>query len=153
MKRNVLSVLLAGLLALGLSACSSTGMRGADPTASISNTSDSSNPLSDADSMAGTSAGAPTGRTGNVASVPPATLNSTVTSIEVVPRQGEGAATSAGTVAGAAVGGTSSAGSAERVFRITRRTDDGQTHTITQEWAPTFSTGDRVRMENGTIRR
>ncbi len=161
MNRIEVSVLLASVLAVGLTACSATSMRGntADRAASISNTSDSSNPLSDTESMAAptpanrTTAGAPPGRSSDLASVPQATFNSTVMSIEVVPRQGEGADTSAGTVAGAAVGGTGTASSTERVFRITLRTDDGQTHTITQEWAPAFSTGDRVRMENGVIRR
>ena len=41
----------------------------------------------------------------------------------------------------------------ERVYRITLRTDDGRTQTITQEWAPSFATGDRVRMTNGAIQR
>jgi outer membrane lipoprotein SlyB len=41
----------------------------------------------------------------------------------------------------------------ERVYRITLHTDDGRTQTITQEWAPSFATGDRVRLNNGAIQR
>ena len=41
----------------------------------------------------------------------------------------------------------------DRVYRITLRTDDGRTQVITQEWAPTFSTGDRVRINSGVIQR
>ena len=32
-------------------------------------------------------------------------------------------------------------------------TDDGRTQVITQEWAPTFATGDRVRLVSGSIQR
>jgi hypothetical protein len=31
--------------------------------------------------------------------------------------------------------------------------DDGTTRVVTQEWAPTFRTGDRVQMSGGTIQR
>ena len=82
------------------------------------------------------------------------TPNSTVTSIEVVQRTAGDTSTSAGTVAGAAVGGTTGATmSGDRVYRITLRTDDGRTQVITQEGAPTFSTGDRVRLSSGVIQR
>jgi hypothetical protein len=81
------------------------------------------------------------------------TPNSTVTSIEIVQRQGAGATGSgtagASTAAGAATGTTMG----ERVYRITLRMDDGSSQVITQEWAPTFSTGDRVRMNSGAIQR
>jgi outer membrane lipoprotein SlyB len=42
---------------------------------------------------------------------------------------------------------------ADRVYRITQRMDDGRTRVITQESTPTFSTGDRVRMAEGTVQR
>ncbi|MDQ1923876.1 hypothetical protein [Massilia pseudoviolaceinigra] len=91
------------------------------------------------------------------ASAPTGTPNSTVSKIEVVPRQGSGAASTGG-----AVGGTGSAGSTgtsgstmtgDRVYRITLKMDDGATQVITQEWAPSFVTGDRVRMSGGAIER
>jgi outer membrane lipoprotein SlyB len=41
----------------------------------------------------------------------------------------------------------------DRVYRITLRTDEGRTQVITQEWVPTFSTGDRVRVSSGAIQR
>jgi outer membrane lipoprotein SlyB len=41
----------------------------------------------------------------------------------------------------------------DRLYRITLRTDDGRTQVITQEWAPTFATGDRVRLVSGSIQR
>jgi outer membrane lipoprotein SlyB len=31
--------------------------------------------------------------------------------------------------------------------------DDGSTRVITQEWAPSFRSGDRVRVEKGMIQR
>jgi outer membrane lipoprotein SlyB len=70
--------------------------------------------------------------------------------IEVVPRSGD--ATGAGTMAGAAVGGTAT-GTADRVYRVTLRMDDGSTRVITQEWAPTFRSGDRVNLTGGEIQR
>ncbi|QYF94179.1 hypothetical protein KY495_02810 [Massilia sp. PAMC28688] len=86
--------------------------------------------------------------------------NSTVTSIEVVPRHSSGAATAAGATAGqGAVGGSSTAGTTgasvtgDRSYRITLRMDDGRTQVITQDWAPAFGTGERVRMIDGVIRR
>lgn len=112
--------------------------------------------------QSGTTQGATTGgagSTGTAIQTAPATPNSTVVSIEVIPRQAGGAATGAGTVAGAAVGGTTGTGTTgatmtgDRVYRITLRMDDGRTQTITQEWAPSFTNGDRVRMVNGAIQR
>ena len=85
------------------------------------------------------------------------TPNSTVSKIEVVPRQTSGTAGTGGTV-----GSTGSAGSTgtsggtmtgERVYRITLKMDDGATQVVTQETAPSFATGDRVRMSGGAIQR
>lgn len=76
--------------------------------------------------------------------------NSVVTMIEVVPRSG--AATGAGSMAGAAVGG-SAAASGDRVYRITLRMDDGSTRVVTQESAPSFRSGDRVHLSGGEIQR
>jgi outer membrane lipoprotein SlyB len=163
MKRIEQGVLLAGLLAFMLAGCSSTDdVERAN--SSLSSEVDSSipatasTPASPAAGATGTSASGSmasgdSGQTGGSApgsaSIAP---NSTVTSIEVVQRPA--GATGAGTVAGAAVGGTTGATGGDRVYRITLRMDDGQTQVVTQEWAPTFSTGDRVRISaSGAIQR
>jgi outer membrane lipoprotein SlyB len=153
MKRIEQGVLLAGLLAFMLAGCSSTDdVERAN--SSVSSEMDSSMPAAASATPAAPAMGATgtsaSGSAPGSASIGP---NSTVTSIEVVQRQA--GATGAGTVAGAAVGGaTGAATSGDRVYRITLRTDDGQTQVITQEWAPTFSTGDRVRISaSGAIER
>jgi outer membrane lipoprotein SlyB len=81
--------------------------------------------------------------------------NSTVVSIEVVPRSASDA-TGAGTVAGAAVGSsatgaTGSSMTSDRVYRITLRMDDGSTQVVTQETTPDFRSGDRVNVTSGVI--
>jgi outer membrane lipoprotein SlyB len=76
--------------------------------------------------------------------------NSVVTLIEVMPMPSGSSST--GTVAGAAVGGTGSPAS-DRVYRITLHMDDGSTRVVTQEAAPTFKAGDRVRMSGNSIQR
>lgn len=178
MKRIEQSVLLAGLLAFGLSAC--TSMRGDDtasttPTESATGVSYGTSGTAGATAgqsstmgstgTAGTGTGTGTGATGTAGTseTPSATgttstdpqsaavvPNSVVTMIEVVPRQGD--ATGAGTLAGAAVGGTAGATS-DRVYRVTLRMDDGSTRVVTQEWAPTFRSGDRVNLSGGEIQR
>jgi outer membrane lipoprotein SlyB len=79
--------------------------------------------------------------------------NSTVVSIEVIPRQAGDAG--AGTVAGAAVGGSASgstgSSAAVSVYRITLRMDDGSTRVVTQETTPDFRSGDRVNLTGGAI--
>jgi hypothetical protein len=99
--------------------------------------------------------GSTTASTMGSASTPPGTPNSTVASIDVVPRPS--GRTGMGTVAGAAVGGaTGTAGTTmtgDRVYRITLRMDDGTTQSITQEGAPAFRPGERLRVINGVILR
>lgn len=172
MKRKEQSVLLAGLLALGLAACTTDSMRSSDTAATTSDQS----PTGVSYGTPSTSATVPgqgtsTSSTGTAgtAGTPPtmdqqtapaqasaatgmaaAPPNSVVTMIEVVPRSGD--ATGAGTIAGAAVGGTA-AGTADRVYRVTLRMDDGSTRVVTQEWAPTFRSGDRVNLSGGEIQR
>lgn len=183
MKRIKHSVLLAGLLTLALTACTSDRM-GAGDTAGTMSPGTATDPGygisptgttttgQDTDSTGGTagtaSTGAGTGDTGTTsgsmgtattdpqsagaqASTDMATTpNSVVTMIEVVPRADM--ATGAGTMAGAAVGGTA-AGTSDRVYRVTLRMDDGSTRVVTQEWAPTFRSGDRVTLSGGEIQR
>jgi hypothetical protein len=205
MKRKEQSVLLAGLLALGLAACSSPGMRDTASTsgATVDSTygsaaSNGDTGATSGDSMAGTATGTTdstsspasggsttgsstygtSGSTGSTAgtmgdqsttagtgtagtsagtagTTPPAgPPNAVVTSIDVIPRQSGTTAGGAGTVAGAAVGGaTGTTGTAERVYRITLRMDDGTTRMVTQETAPAFRPGDRVHMSSNMIQR
>lgn len=76
-----------------------------------------------------------------------------VQQIERVARQDAGVGV--GSVGGAAVGGNALSGSSanDQVYRITVHLDDGTTRVMTQEMAPTFSTGDRIRIANGMIQR
>ncbi|MES2299596.1 MAG: hypothetical protein V4582_21340 [Pseudomonadota bacterium] len=74
--------------------------------------------------------------------------NSTVTAIEVIPRQSADVGT--GSMAGAAVGGSTGSAS-DQVYRITLSMDDGSTKVLTQESSPTFKNGERVRVANGMI--
>jgi outer membrane lipoprotein SlyB len=62
----------------------------------------------------------------------------------------------AGTTGAAAVGGSGASGttgssSADRVYRVTIRMDDGSTQVITQETTPDFRSGDRVNLASGAI--
>jgi outer membrane lipoprotein SlyB len=162
MKRIAQSVLLAGLTAMALGACTSTGMPG-DTARTTSTTERDYGSMPDAAaSTSGAGATGSTGAAGATASggtdqtsqsgVTTGAPNSTVTNIEVIPRQSGDAATGAGTVAGAAVGGsTGSSATSDRVYRITLRMDDGTERTITQESTPSFSSGDRVRLAGGAI--
>ena len=177
MKRTEQSVLLAGLLALGLAACTTDRMRSSDTAATTSDqsptgvsygtpstsetvTGQSTSSSGGTAGTASTTAGAATPPTmdqqtapaqaSTATGMPAAPPNSVVTMIEVVPRSGD--ATGAGTMAGAAVGGTAAA-TADRVYRVTLRMDDGSTRVVTQEWAPTFRSGDRVNLSGGEIQR
>jgi outer membrane lipoprotein SlyB len=172
MKRTEPGVLLAGLLAFGLAACSSSPMNGND-TASTTSASDSaytspstsSNPTvvdsgatppaaTDTSSTAGSSGtGATASSSGAAQTAAPAvtTPNGRVTLIETVPRSSTAAG---GTVGG--TGTTASTGSpagSDSMYRVTILLDDGTSRVITQEWAPAFRTGDRVRVQDGAIQR
>ncbi len=170
-------------VSLGLAGCRSTEMDGAQtatstpastsspsypaavtPSESSSTADNAANGSTASSTVGGSTAGssasgtaqAPASGTGEQtagASAALGTPNSTVSKIEIVPRQSsDGSA--AGTMAGAAVGGTTAGGSmTDRVYRITLRMDDGSTRVLTQEWAPSFTTGDRVRMSSGAIQR
>jgi hypothetical protein len=172
MKRKELGVLLAGVLALGLGACSSTGTS-SDTMGSTADTSTSgsasgstgatgSTESAGSDAM-GSSGSTATGSssasqygsgTGSMPSASSSAPNSTVTNIEIIPRQSGGAGTGAGTVGGAnAAGTTGSSMASDRIYRITLRMDNGTVQVITQEATPSFSTGDRVRMSSGAIER
>ena len=161
MKRKQHGVLLAGLLAIGLSACTTdkmgsdtastaaaepvTGVSYGTPPATAQTTPAPADTAIPAPDMPATPEQAMPPGPQTAALVP----NSVVTLIEVVPRSAD--ATGAGTMAGAAVGGT--APTSDRVYRVTVRMDDGSTRVITQEWAPTFRSGDRVNLTGGEIQR
>lgn len=169
MKRKEQSVLLAGLLALGLAACTTGGMSGRETASTtqsdVSDTAYGTESASGTMGSSGTGAGSTTGSmagadqsgtAGSMAGTGQSGVamapNSVVTLIEVAPRQ---SGAGAGTMAGSAVGGTGAGttGTADRVYRITLRMDDGTTRVITQDWAPTFRTGDRVNVTGGEIQR
>lgn len=171
MKRTEQSVLSACLLATAMTVagCSSTGVSaGSDMAATqggglgaVNSTSDSGTAASaDNYSSYGNSTGANTGSgTATEPSSPaqastsatPTTPNSTVTRIEVSQRE-PGIATSESTAIGSTgTGATGSGATGDRIYRITLRMDDGSTQVVTQEWAPSFSTGDRVRTVSGAI--
>jgi outer membrane lipoprotein SlyB len=56
-----------------------------------------------------------------------------------------------GAVGGSGASGTTGSSSADRVYRITIRMDDGSTQVITQETTPDFRSGDRVNLASGAI--
>lgn len=173
--------LLASLLAMAMAGCSSTGMNDSNTSASklgasqgggygaVNSTSDSGTAASDSDtysnyggtsgantavgSGAGQAAATQAGTGQTTISSTAITPNSTVTSIEVVQRQ-PGTVTSGSTaVGGTGSGATASGATGDRIYRITLRMDDGTAQVVTQEWAPSFSTGDRVRTISGAIQR
>jgi outer membrane lipoprotein SlyB len=71
-----------------------------------------------------------------------------------MPRQGAAGGTGAGSMSGAAVGGSSAGAtgsSADKVYRITLRMDDGSTRVVSQETTPSYKSGDRVNLTGGVI--
>lgn len=182
MKRKEQSVLLAGLLAFGLAACTTERM-GSTESATVAVPAGEAQAPSDAYGMPVTRGSTAVGASGTAGATGTASTqaqpatdpaaqgmdqtpadtrtaaaapNSVVTLIEVVPRQAGAASAAAGTMAGAAVGGTGAAGTtatSDRVYRITLQMDDGTTRVVTQEWAPTFRSGDRVNLTGGEIQR
>ncbi len=61
----------------------------------------------------------------------------------------------AGSVASTDVGGTApaSTSTADRIYRITVRLDDGSNQVVTQQIAPDFHSGERIRIVNGVAQR
>lgn len=171
MKRLEQSVLLAGLLAIGLTACTRDRMGTTEsatasvPAAQQSVTTDAYGmPVTSGTAMGASGTAGATGTPGSQAQAQPPTdpteqrmeqatgtaaPNSVVTLIEVVPRP-------PGMVTEGAVGGTGAAGTTgtpDRMYRITLRMDDGSTQVVMQDWAPTFRSGDRVNLTGGEIQR
>lgn len=165
MNRKPQSVVLAGLLALALTGCSSTrGGSGSDDdlggSGGMGGGTDGAAAIgvdSAAGGMAGTSSGsvaAPPQSTGAAGStmMPGGMPNAVVISIEVVPRQAGTAAAGAVGTSGT-TGTTGSSAGVDSVYRITLRMDDGTTRVVTQDRAPSFRGGDRVNMMDGSITR
>jgi hypothetical protein len=183
MKRKQASVLWAGLLAFAMAGCSSTGMYDSNMTASttdaaqggglgaVNSTSDSGTAASaDTADNYGRNSAATTGSGTEQTSTPPAAgqtgtqqpvttgtptmpTNSTVTSIEVVQRHPGSATTDSTTIGSSGTGATGSSTMGDRMYRITVRMDDGTSQVVTQESAPSFVTGERVRTVSGAIQR
>jgi outer membrane lipoprotein SlyB len=97
--------------------------------------------------------GATTGSSTSASSMSP---NATVAAIEVMPQSSSAAAegdTSAGASAamGSSSGGSTGSSSADQVYRVSLRMDDGSTQVVTQQTMPDFRTGDRVSLAGGAI--
>jgi hypothetical protein len=80
--------------------------------------------------------------------------NATVASIEVMPRSSSSATegnAGASAAVGSSTGGATGSSSADRIYRVTLRMDDGSTQVVTQQTTPDFRTGDRVSLAGGMI--
>jgi hypothetical protein len=80
--------------------------------------------------------------------------NATVASIEVMPRSSSSATegnAGASAAMGSSSGGATGSSSADRIYRVTLRMDDGSTQVVTQQTTPDFRTGDRVSLAGGMI--
>jgi hypothetical protein len=159
---------LAGLSCLLLAACSSTdsgstamsrsgenysSTAGSDSgvTSPASTTQAGTTPTpgsSDTGSMSATTSGIDTGMDGSQSGV--SIASATVQSIEPVARGMDQA--SGETQAGSSGTAGTTAGSAG-MYRVTLRLDDGSTRTIMQNSAPTYQTGDRVKLVNGLLQK
>ncbi len=83
--------------------------------------------------------------------------SATVLSIEPVARgmdlgSGETQAGSSGT-AGSTTGSAVAGSAGNMMYRVTLRLDDGSTRAIMQNSAPSYQTGDRVKMVNGLVQK
>lgn len=87
-------------------------------------------------------------------SATPMSPNATVASIEVMPRSSSSATegnAGVSAAAGSSTGGATGSSSADRIYRVTLRMDDGSTQVVTQQTTPDFRTGDRVSLAGGMI--
>lgn len=151
---------LAGLSCVLLAACSSTESGGTAMSRSGENYSSTGSATqagttptpasSDTGSMSATTSGGGSDMSMDGSQSGVSIASATVQSIEPVPRgmdqaSGEaqmGSSGTAGTTAGSA-----------GMYRVTLRLDDGSTRAIMQNSAPTYQTGDRVKMVNGLVQR
>lgn len=159
---------LAGLSCMLLAACSSTDSgstamsrsgenysstagSGSSVTSTTSATQAATTPTpgsSDTGSMSAAPSGIDTGMDGSQSGV--SIASATVQSIEPVARGMDQA--SGETQAGSSGTAGTTAGSAS-MYRVTLRLDDGSMRTIMQNSAPTYQTGDRVKLVNGLLQK
>ncbi|NIA57340.1 hypothetical protein HAV22_27320 [Massilia sp. TW-1] len=162
MKQKHQSICLAGLLALavGLSACSSWRGGSMGSSGGMSGTGGGTGPAGSSGSSgtAGSSSGYDSASTGMMqnqgASAMPMSPNATVASIEALPRSSSSATegnAGASAAMGSSSGGATGSSSADRIYRVTLRMDDGSTQVVTQQTTPDFRTGDRVSLAGGMI--
>ena len=176
MKQKHQSVFLAGLLtlAVGLSACSSmhgdtSGSSGSSGTAGTQGSGGMSGTgggtgSHGSDSWGGGSSessgsSATKGQSASAGGMTSTTPNATVAAIEVVPQSSgtatddtsTGASTGMNSSVGSSSGGSTGSSSADQVYRVTLRMDDGSTQVVLQQTTPDFRTGDRVSLAGGAI--
>lgn len=150
---------LAGLSCVLLAACSSTDSgstamsRSGENYSSTASSGQSSSTSSDTGSMSATTTsggGNDMSMDGSQSGV--SIASATVQSIEPMARgmdqaSGEAQMGSSGTA------GTTAGSAGNTMYRVTLRLDDGSTRAIMQNSAPTYQTGDRVKMVNGLVQR
>ena len=149
---------LAGLSCLLLAACSSTdsgstamSRSGENVSSTGSATQAGTTPApgsSDTGSMNATTSGSDMSMDGSQSGI--GIASATVQSIEPVARGMDQA--SGETQAGSSGTAGTTAGSAD-MYRVTLRLDDGSTRAIMQNAAPSYQTGDRVKMVNGLVQK
>jgi outer membrane lipoprotein SlyB len=141
MHTGEIRALLTGVICLSLAACSTTDSDMSSASGSGTATSLQSSSSGQSDSQQNMPA---TATSSNASSY------GVVQTIDVVPRSlatGVG-----GSVAGAAVGGATSAATLnDKSYRINLRLDDGSSKTVMQDIQPTFQAGDRVRVDGDTL--
>jgi outer membrane lipoprotein SlyB len=75
-------------------------------------------------------------------------------SIEAMPRPSAAGAGSAAMGSSGTAGATgSSPAGGDQMYRVTLRMDDGTTRVVTQDSTPTFRSGDRVNLMDGSTSR
>ena len=142
---------LAGLSCMLLAACSSTDSGSTAMSRSGENVSSTASATQAATTPASGSmnaSGSDMSMDGSQSGV--SIASATVQSIEPVARGMDQA--SGETQAGSSGTAGTTAGSAD-MYRVTLRLDDGSTRAIMQNSAPTYQTGDRVKLVNGLLQK
>jgi outer membrane lipoprotein SlyB len=141
MHMRKIPTVLTGIICLSLAACSTTDSDSASMANGMTSSPSSQQGTQQVDSQQNMSS---TGTSSTASGY------GLVQSIDVVPRAlatGVG-----GSVAGAAVGGATSAATlSDKSYRINLRLDDGSSKTVMQDIQPSFQIGDRVRIDGDTV--
>lgn len=138
---------LAGLSCVLLAACSSTDSGSTAMSRSGENYSSTAGSGSSATTSGSDS---DMGMDGSQAGV--SIASATVQSIEPVAR-GMDQASGEAQMGSSDTAGSTAGSAGNTTYRITLRLDDGSTRAIMQNSAPTYQTGDRVKMVNGLVQR